>query len=108
MGEAYPDLVKQHDVIVNVVTREEERFRQTLERGLDLLDDVLAEGDVSGERAFFLHDTLGVPVDLPREIAEGRGRRVDYDGFRARVQERRTRAPAAGRAGGGTAGARGG
>src|SRR2546421_996422 len=92
MGEAYPDLVKQHDVIVKVVAREEERFRQTLERGLDLLDDVLAEGDVSGERAFFLHDTLGFPVDLTREIAEERGRRVDDDGFRARMEEQRTRA----------------
>jgi len=92
MGEAYPDLVKHHDVIVKVVAREEERFRQTLERGLDLLDDVLAEGDVSGERAFFLHDTLGFPVDLTREIAEERGRRVDYDGFRARMEEQRTRA----------------
>jgi len=92
MGEAYPDLVKHHDVIVKVVARKEERFRQTLERGLDLLDDVLAEGDVSGERAFFLHDTLGFPVDLTREIAEERGRRVDYDGFRARMEEQRSRA----------------
>src|SRR5213080_3511579 len=66
MGEAYPDLVKHHDVIV--------------------------EGDVSGERAFFLHDTLGFPVDLTREIAEERGRRVDYEGFRARMEEQRTRA----------------
>jgi alanyl-tRNA synthetase len=92
MGEAYPDLVKHHQVIVKVVAREEERFRQTLERGLDLLDDVLADGDVSGERAFFLHDTLGFPIDLTREIAEERGRRVDYDGFRARMEEQRTRA----------------
>jgi alanyl-tRNA synthetase len=101
MGEAYPDLVKHHDVIVKVVGREEERFRQTLERGLDLLDEVLAEGDVSGERAFFLHDTLGFPVDLTREIAEERGRRVDYDGFRARMEEQRTRAREAVRAEGG-------
>ncbi len=93
MGEAYPDLVKHHDVIVNVITREEERFRQTLQRGLDLLDGLLEDGDVSGEQAFFLHDTLGFPVDLTREIAEERGRRVDYDGFRARMEEQRT-APA--------------
>jgi alanyl-tRNA synthetase len=92
MGDAYPELVRHHDVIVNIVTREEERFRQTLERGLDLLDGLLTEGDVSGERAFFLHDTLGFPIDLTREIAEERGRRVDYDGFRARMEEQRTRA----------------
>jgi alanyl-tRNA synthetase len=101
MGEAYPDLVKHRDVIVNVITREEERFRQTLERGLDLLDGLLEEGDVSGEQAFFLHDTLGFPVDLTREIAEERGRRVDYDGFRARMEEQRARAREAVKAEGG-------
>ena len=101
MGEAYPDLVKHHDVIVNVITREEERFRQTLQRGLDLLDGLLEDGDVSGEQAFFLHDTLGFPVDLTREIAEERGRRVDYDGFRARMEEQRARAREAVKADGG-------
>jgi alanyl-tRNA synthetase len=101
MGGAYPDLVVHRDLIANVITREEERFRQTLERGLDLLDGILAEGDVSGERAFFLHDTLGFPVDLTREIAEERGRRVDYDGFRARMEEQRTRAREALKAEGG-------
>ena len=101
MGGAYPDLVAHRDVIVNVITREEERFRQTLERGLDLLDGLLVEGDVSGERAFFLHDTLGFPVDLTREIAEERGRRVDYDEFRARMEEQRTRAREALKAEGG-------
>jgi alanyl-tRNA synthetase len=101
MGSAYPDLVKHHDVIVKVITREEERFRQTLERGLDLLGGLLADGDVSGERAFFLHDTLGFPVDLTREIAEERGRRVDYDEFRARMEEQRARAREAVKAEGG-------
>jgi alanyl-tRNA synthetase len=101
MGGAYPDLVKHHDVIVNVITREEERFRQTLERGLDLLDGLLTEGDVSGERAFFLHDTLGFPIDLTREIAEERGRRIDLEGFRARMEEQRTRAREALKAEGG-------
>ncbi|HYV59023.1 MAG TPA: alanine--tRNA ligase, partial [Acidimicrobiia bacterium] len=101
MGAAYPELVAHRDVIVNIITREEERFRQTLERGLDLLDGVLAEGDVSGDRAFFLHDTLGFPIDLTREIAEERGRHVDYDGFRARMEEQRTRAREALKAEGG-------
>jgi alanyl-tRNA synthetase len=105
MGEAYPDLVKHHDVIVKVITREEERFRQTLQRGLDLLDGLLEQGDVSGERAFFLHDTLGFPIDLSREIAEERGRRVDYDGFRARMEEQRARAREAVKAEGGRASA---
>ena len=101
MGRAYPDLVKHHDVIVKVITREEERFRQTLQRGLDLLDGILDDGDVSGERAFFLHDTLGFPVDLTREIAEEHGRSVDYDGFRQRMDEQRSRAREAVKAEGG-------
>ena len=49
-----------------MVRREEERFRQTLARGLDLLDGILDEGDVTGSDAFFLHDTLGFPIDLTR------------------------------------------
>ena len=58
-----------------MVRREEERFLGTLQRGEDMLADVLDAGDVSGERAFFLHDTLGFPIDLTREIASERGGR---------------------------------
>jgi alanyl-tRNA synthetase len=101
MGGAYPELVKHHDVIVKVITHEEERFRQTLERGLEMLERILEQGDVSGEQAFFLHDTLGFPIDLTREIAEEHGRRVDYDGFRQRMEEQRARAREAVKAEGG-------
>ena len=101
MGDAYPDIVKQHDLIRSVVEREEERFRQTLARGIELLDGVLARGDVSGLDAFFLHDTLGFPVDLTREIAEERDHIVDIAGFEARMAEQRTRAKEAHRAAGG-------
>src|SRR6185295_4439975 len=69
MGGAYPEIVQQHELVRSVVGREEERFRQTLARGLDLLDAVLERGDVTGDDAFFLHDTLGFPIDLTREIA---------------------------------------
>jgi alanyl-tRNA synthetase len=103
MGDAYPDLVSQHELVGRTVRREEERFRQTLERGLDLLDDVLGRGDVKGDDAFFLHDTLGFPVDLTREIAEERGRAVDLTGFRARMDEQRARGLAAHRASAGPA-----
>src|SRR3954451_13934015 len=65
MGTAYPELETQYDLVSAVVRREEERFLNTLQRGEDLLADVLDDGDVSGERAFFLHDTLGFPLDLP-------------------------------------------
>ena len=82
MGDAYPDLVKQHELIRGVVGREEERFRQTLARGVELLDGVLARGDVSGDDAFFLHDTLGFPIDLTREIAEEREPHRRHRGLR--------------------------
>jgi len=101
MGDAYPEIRKQHDLIARTVEREEERFRQTLERGLDMLDGLLAKGDVSGEDAFFLHDTLGFPIDLTREIAEEHGRSVDLEGFRARMSEQRARALEAHKAAGG-------
>ncbi len=101
MGGAYPEIVKQHDLVRSVVSREEERFRQTLARGLDLLDGVLGRGNITGDDAFFLHDTLGFPIDLTREIAEERGRTVDVDGFHARMQEQRTRAKEAHKAAGG-------
>ena len=69
-----------------VVQREEEAFRATLQRGVDLLDEHRStRGDVSGDDAFFLHDTLGFPIDLTREIAAERGRAVDLDGFEQRM-----------------------
>ena len=95
MGNAYPEIVARHDVIAKVIRREEESFRATLQRGLDMLDELLARGDISGEDAFFLHDTLGFPIDLTREIAGERGHTVDADGFEARMREQRRRARAA-------------
>jgi alanyl-tRNA synthetase len=105
MGKAYPEIVANHDVIAKVIRREEESFRGTLQRGLDLLDDLLERGDISGEDAFFLHDTLGFPIDLTREIAAERGRSVDGDGFDARMREQRTRARAAAEEAGAASGA---
>ena len=92
MGGAYPELVRQHDFIRNVAGREEARFAETMRRGLDLLDDLLAKGDVSGGDAFFLHDTLGFPVEVTSEIAAERGRSVDLEGFRERMESQRRRA----------------
>jgi alanyl-tRNA synthetase len=105
MGGAYPELEKHHELVTNVIRREEERFRATLARGEDLLDELLTAGDVSGERAFFLHDTLGYPVDLTREVAEERGRTVDLDGFEAAMAEQRARAREAHKAEGGASAA---
>ena len=105
MGGAYPDLLANRDLVVKIVRREEERFRSTLQRGLDHLDDLLVSGDVSGEEAFYLHDTLGFPVDLTREIAGERGRDVDLDGFSARMGEQRSRAQLAHKEAGGASAA---
>src|SRR6476469_5229817 len=105
MGAAYPELEAQYDLVSAVVRREEERFLGTLQRGEDMLADVLDAGDVSGERAFFLHDTLGFPIDLTREIAAERGREVDLDGFTTQMEEQRTRARDAHKAAGGAAAA---
>jgi alanyl-tRNA synthetase len=98
MGGAYPDLVRQQETIQRVVGREEERFRTTLARGVELLDKILDRGDVGGDDAFYLHDTLGFPIDLTREIAEERGRAVDVEGFETGMHAQRTRARGALRA----------
>jgi alanyl-tRNA synthetase len=103
LGSAYPKIAADRELIVNTVSREETRFRATLVRGLELLDEIVERGDVSGEDAFRLHDTLGFPIDLTREIAGERGRAVDLAGFDARMQEQRRRAQAAHKAAGGAA-----
>ncbi|MGH9024115.1 MAG: alanine--tRNA ligase, partial [Acidimicrobiia bacterium] len=92
MGDAYPDLVRSRDHVAQVVGREEARFAETLRRGLDLLDELLHKGDLSGEEAFHLHDTLGFPIDVTREIALERGRSVDGAGFEVLMEEQRSRA----------------
>ncbi len=94
MSNAYPEVAASHQIVRTIVEREEQAFRATLQRGPDMLGEIIDERDVSGEDAFFLHDTLGFPVDLTREIAGERGRAVDLDGFEARMQEQRVRARA--------------
>lgn len=91
MGSAYPEIVEKSDFIIQSVEREEDRFRQTLERGVDMLEDLSAKGDISGADAFFMHDTLGFPIDLTREIAGEQKRNVDLDGFANLMAEQRER-----------------
>lgn len=91
MGDEYPELRENQDRVTMIVEHEEEGFRQTLERGLTYLDQLLTKGDISGDDAFFLHDTMGFPIDLTREIAEERSRRVDVDGFTANMTEQQRR-----------------
>jgi alanyl-tRNA synthetase len=99
MGDAYPELSEKEDLLLEVVAREEEKFRRTLESGHQLLDTELAGTDrLPGETAFKLHDTYGFPIDLTREIAADRGVEVDMDGFDAEMKRQRERARAAWRA----------
>ena len=96
MGNAYPDVVKNRDFLLGVLTREEERFRHTLKTGLSILDDELDTGrSLSGSTAFLLHDTYGFPLELTQEIAGERDVPVDLDGFQTEMTEQRERAKAA-------------
>jgi len=96
MGDAYPELVERRDLLLDVVTREEEKFRRTLESGHQLLDTELADSNrLPGPAAFKLHDTYGFPIDLTREIAADRGVEVDIEGFEAEMARQRERARAA-------------
>jgi alanyl-tRNA synthetase len=94
MGVAYPDLVANRDFIVGVLTKEEERFRQTLKTGLAILEDELASSPtvLSGSTAFQLHDTYGFPLELTEEIVGERGVGLDVEGFTAEMSEQRRRA----------------
>ncbi len=91
MGEHYEELVEQADSIKRAITLEEERFYRTMERGLNELEDMLGrlrQGDVlSGEQAFYLKATLGLPFQVTRDVAEERGFSVDEAGFAAAEAE---------------------
>ncbi|MBK1735741.1 alanine--tRNA ligase [Halorhodospira abdelmalekii] len=102
MGEAYPELPRRREFIEKILHQEERRFRETLEDGLELLDDYLSRTDrdcIDGEVVFKLYDTHGFPVDLTADIARERQLQVDYAGFEARMAEQRERARAASRFG---------
>ncbi len=97
MSGAYPDLLANKDFIANVLSREEERFRQTLKTGLTILEGELSAGakTMSGTTAFTLHDTYGFPIELTQEIAGERSVLVDVAGFSQEMQEQRDRAKSA-------------
>ena len=98
LGAGYPELAHSEPFIVDVVEREEARFRRTLESGSELLDtelDRLQPGEqVSGATAFRLHDTYGFPVEVTTEVAAERGLGVDSAGFDQEMQSQRERARA--------------
>ncbi|WP_417521420.1 alanine--tRNA ligase [Marinobacter sp.] len=98
MGEAYPQLVSSQKQIERVLLQEEEQFVKTLDKGLRLLEQDIAEleGDViPGETIFTLYDTYGFPVDLTNDIARERGLTLDYEGYERAMESQRERARAA-------------
>lgn len=95
-GEAYPDLVKNKQKIIDTIKKEEERFAKTLDRGYKMLDEFIEnKTDIDGESAFKLYDTFGFPFELTKEIAAEQGLNVDEAGFKAAMQEQKERAKAA-------------
>ncbi len=91
MREAYTDLEQNRGEIHRIVTAEEERFSQTLARGLRLFDELATGSEISGEDAFKLHDTYGFPLELTQELARERGLGVDEDRFARLMEEQRER-----------------
>ncbi len=95
MGEAYPELVQQQAIIEKMLRIEEEQFGRTLDRGMLLLEDILADltGDtIAGDDVFKLYDTYGFPADLTADIARERQLKIDLDGFDIAMSEQRKRA----------------
>ncbi len=97
MQNNYPDLKNNNDLILNEIKIEEIRFRETLERGEKLLDEIISSGQklISGFKAFELYDTYGFPLELTVEIAEENSISVDVKGFEEEMNAQKERAKAA-------------
>src|SRR5580765_342843 len=89
LGEAYPELSAKADEIARVLRLEEERFSETLERGLKLFEELGSGSVITGEQAFSLAATYGFPLELTVELAEERGQAVDVDGYREEMSRHR-------------------
>ena len=99
MGEAYPELVREATRVTEVLRAEEERFAETIDHGMKVLDAELAKGvrTLDGETVFQLYDTFGFPLDLTADIARERGIDVDHAGFEAAMNRQREQARSASR-----------
>ena len=98
MGEAYPELVNMAEKIADVLKKEEEQFARTLDKGMGVLEDGLADltGTVlPGELIFQLYDTFGFPTDLTNDVAREKGYCLDMEGYETCMEEQRTRARSA-------------
>ncbi len=99
MGAAYPELVEASARVEQVLLQEEERFGETLENGMKILESALAANPVrlDGQTAFTLYDTFGFPLDLTADICRERGVELDEVGFNAAMERQRTTARASGK-----------
>lgn len=98
MGDAYPELKAGQVQIEKILLQEEQQFAKTLDKGMRLLEQDIAELDgsvISGETVFTLYDTYGFPVDLTNDIARERNLSLDYDGFEKAMEAQRERARSA-------------
>ncbi len=95
MGDVYPELRERRELIVSIALAEEVRFRETLERGIRLLEEEMVaagpRGTISGAATFKLYDTFGFPSDLTQVMAEERGLKVDMEGYEEALKEQRSR-----------------
>ena len=94
-ADVFPELQQQVDFVSKVVREEEEAFLRTLEKGLKRVDDLIAQGSISGKDSFELYDTYGFPLDLTQLIAAEHNLKVDEDGFKAEMQQQKDRSRAA-------------
>ena len=98
MGSAFPELVSRRAFILSTIAQEEERFLRTLDQGLGRLNRVMEELSqegqevIPGDEAFHLYDTLGLPLEITRDVAEERGFSIDEAGYRAALEAQRRRA----------------
>ncbi|MEO8040060.1 MAG: alanine--tRNA ligase [Betaproteobacteria bacterium] len=97
MGDAYPELVAAQPKVEQVLKQEEERFAETLDNGMEVLEAAMKKEDrmLDGSTVFKLYDTFGFPLDLTADIARERGFTVDFAGFEAEMGQQRERARAA-------------
>jgi len=96
MGEAYPELIRAENTIIDVLKIEEERFRSTLDRGMELLEQELkilkTDQNFSGQIAFKLYDTYGFPLDLTEDILREKNIKVDLKAFNDEMEMQKKRA----------------
>ncbi|NND65785.1 MAG: alanine--tRNA ligase [Gammaproteobacteria bacterium] len=99
MGDVYPELGRRLHAIEATIEEEEQRFSETLDRGMSLLERAIAKSDdnvIAGDAVFALYDTFGFPVDLTADIARERGLKIDLTGYEKAMEQQRQRAREAG------------